>query len=68
MALLAGRQARMARTFPLSIWFFGIGCLAPLLVWSLLKRAGHGILGVLASVALAGIEAWVIHRRRSAGG
>ena len=63
-----GRQAQMARTFPLSIWLFGLVCLLPLLAWSLLKRAGHGRLGVLTGLAVAGIEAWVVYRRRPPGG
>jgi hypothetical protein len=57
------RQVKLARTFPPSIWLF-FAALAPLLVWALLKRAGHGTVGVLAALALGAVEAAIRNRRR----
>ena len=57
----------MARTFPPSIWLFTASFLAPLLAWALLKRAGHGNLGLSAGIAVAVAEAFVVQARRRSG-
>jgi hypothetical protein len=51
------RQIRLARTYPVGIWLAGAAVLAPLLVWAVLQRHGHGVLGLVLGLALAGAEA-----------
>src|SRR6478672_1080631 len=63
-ALLLNRQERMARTYPLSIWLFGLGVLAPLLVWSLAARHQHQTAGLIGGGVIALAEGLLVSRRR----
>lgn len=59
---------RTHRTYPLSLWLWGVSIVVVILPWSILARAGHpGIGWAISSVVLVGLifVRWRLKRRQN---